>query len=198
VTTATPPPVSAAKPPPATATPPPVTTATPPARPTRAHPWNVRSTYSAQQFDHVAFLGKALGLARQLLPDAKLIELTLGETFPEGRVVVSKGNEVVTQFVFRSPAASTPPEGERELKGPTACVVVVEVYPTGVSVYLESKTFCLQKFTAHPRCPITWVWKRARELGATIEHGSLSFRAPNQWFLRGSNTNLSIDENCPR
>ncbi len=143
-----------------------------PAWPTRDRPKQVDGAFDAHRFQYRLFSRTARKLAREVMPDALLVELDLAGLFETGRVDLDLAGDR-TQYVFRSQA---------ETDAHRACVVIVAVHTSGAQVFVDPKWPCTQPFAGMPPldCSIPWLW---REAGAQVPHANAIYTAGHWRFI---------------
>ncbi len=138
----------------------------------------------ATRFDYLAFAGRATALARKLAPDARLVQMELYDTFPDGHVDLARATNV-SQFSFISASRA----------GDKPCEINVDVSAAKVEVYFEPAVFCDRTPIGVPGCPLTSAWERARELGAKMDHAGASYRA-GRWSFSSPSFNRDVEDDC--
>ena len=121
--------------------------------------------YDAKRFDPVAYVPRALKLARELLPDAQLTSFEFDPVFPDGHVDLTMEGRDRT-YEFRSPAASAFPAGRpRNLPFDRKCRVSVELGVRTITANIRISDSCDARLVRAPRCSFASVWKQALAKG---------------------------------
>ncbi len=159
--------------------------------------------YSAKRFDPVAYLPKALALAQQLLPDAKLTSFEFDPVFPDGHVDLTLDGRD-REYNFRSPSASARPAGTpRNLPVERACMVHVEVGATEVTATIRKNDDCNARLVRAPSCRFGGVWKQAIANGTPTDVvARIGWLFDEKWFfdvdLEGKGGGVStFPDRCP-
>jgi len=154
--------------------------------------------YNSKNFDPIAYVPKALALARKLAPDARLTEFWVSRTFADGHGEITPSKEA--EFRFRSPAGSKRPAGvapNEEVELP--CMIYVELTPKEVSARIVDTDDCDARFVRVPKCALASVWKGAIAEGANATHvAKISWLSDESWYLdTGSAFSGTIPDTCP-
>ncbi|NVB82699.1 MAG: protein kinase [Kofleriaceae bacterium] len=175
-----------------------------PAAPAKAPTTITRpADYDAKHFDPVAYLPKALALAQQLAPDARLTNFEFDPVFPDGRVdLTMEGRD--REYNFRSPSRSARPDGvPRNMPVERPCMIHVEVGAREVTATVRTTEDCDDKLVRHPRCHFAGVWKQALASGTPKDVvARIGWLFDEQWFfdvdLEGKGGGVStLPDRCP-
>jgi serine/threonine protein kinase len=159
--------------------------------------------YDPKRFDPVGYLPKALALARQLAPDARLTSFEFDPVFADGRVdLTTKGRD--REYIFRSPARSALPLGHpRNVPLDRPCVIVVDVGAQQITATVRESEDCDARFVRHPKCRFAGVWKQALAAGIGNDLAArIGWLHDEQWFFdtdfagRGGGVS-SFPDRCP-
>jgi hypothetical protein len=159
--------------------------------------------YSAKRFDPVAYLPKALALAQQLIPDARLTSFEFDPVFPDGHVDLTMDGRD-REYNFRSPSASARPAGTpRNLPVERACMVHVEVGATEITATVRKNDDCNARLVRAPSCRFGGVWKQAIANGTPTDVvARIGWLFDEKWFfdvdLEGKGGGVSsFPDRCP-
>jgi serine/threonine protein kinase len=140
--------------------------------------------YNAKNFDPVAYLPKALALAQQLSPDAKLTNFEFDPVFPDGHVdLTMEGRD--REYNFRSPAKSVrPSDVPRNLPVERPCMIHVEVGVHEITATIRTTEDCDDKLVRAPKCSFASVWKQALAAGTPKDVvARIGWLFDEQWFF---------------
>jgi serine/threonine protein kinase len=163
----------------------PVTPTVPTAPPASKSTITKPADYTAKRFDPIAYLPKALALAQQLLPDAKLTSFEFDPVFPDGHVDLTMDGRD-REYNFRSPSASARPAGApRNLPIERACMVHVEVGATEVTATVRKNDDCNARLVRNPTsCRFAGVWKQAIANGTPTDVvARIGWLFDEKWFF---------------
>jgi serine/threonine-protein kinase len=172
---------------------------TPPSRSSVTQP----ADYNAKRFDPIAYLPKALALARQLIPDAKLTSFEFDPVFSDGHVdLTMDGHD--REYRFRSPSKSArPADMPRNLPFERPCMVYIEVGAREVTAKIRTSEDCNAKLVRHPSCRFAGVWKQAIANGTPTDVvARVGWLFDEKWFFdvdlegKGGGVSTFVDR-CP-
>jgi hypothetical protein len=140
--------------------------------------------YDARNFDPIAYVGRAEAIARQLLPDARLTEFEFDPVWSDGHVDLTKAGRD-REFTFRSAAASLRPgDVPRNIVYDRACMINVEVSPSGVTAAVRTSDTCDAPFVRHPHCRLAAVWQQALAAGTPRDMvARIAWLKDEKWFF---------------
>jgi serine/threonine protein kinase len=140
--------------------------------------------YNPRDFDPLAYIGRAEAIARQLLPDARLTEFEFDPVWSDGHVDLTKSGRD-RYFEFRSAAASArPADVPRNLAVDRACMINVDIEPTGITAEVRSSETCDAPFVRRPRCHFAAVWQQAVAAGTPRDMvARIAWLKDEQWFF---------------
>jgi hypothetical protein len=181
----------------------PATPTTPPPTPASRSSVSQPADYNAKRFDPIAYLPKALALARQLIPDAKLTSFEFDPVFPDGHVdLTMDGHD--REYRFRSPSKSArPADMPRNLPFERPCMVYIEVGAREVTAKIRTSEDCDAKLVRHPSCKLAGVWKQALANGTPTDVvARVGWLFDEKWFfdvdLEGKGGGVStFADRCP-
>jgi hypothetical protein len=150
----------------------------------------VAADYDAKHFDPIAYLPKAVALARKLAPDAELTEISFDPVYPDGHVDLTQkfGDIIHHDYELRSPSQSVVPAGTPSNVHPDLpCRIDVEVEPGGVTAAILMTEHCDTKLVRSPRCSFAQVMQAAmsRQIGGGDAVVRISWLSDNAWFVDG-------------
>jgi len=162
-----------------------------------------RADYSAKSFDPVAYLPKALALAKQLAPDAMLTRFEFDPVFPDGHVDLTM-NGRDHEYEFRSVARSVrPADLPRNVPVDRPCMIHVEIEPAGATATVRTSDDCTARIVRAPKCKLSSVWKQATAMGTPGDVvARISWLSDEKWFfdidLEGKGGGVStFPDRCP-
>ena len=140
--------------------------------------------YDPRNFDPIAYVGRAEAIARQLLPDARLTEFEFDPVWSDGHVDLTKQGRD-REFTFRSAAASVrPADVPRNVAYDRACMINVDVEPSGVTAEVRTSETCDAPFVRRPRCHFAAVWQQAVATGTPRDMvARIAWLKDEQWFF---------------
>jgi serine/threonine protein kinase len=159
--------------------------------------------YNPKRFDPVAYLPKALALAQQLMPDAKLTSFEFDPVFADGHVDLTMDGRD-REYLFRSPSKSArPPDVPRNIPVERACIVHVEVGAREVVATIRKSEDCNAKLVRTPTCKFAGVWKQAIANGTPTDVvARVGWLFDEKWFFdvdlegKGGGVSTFVDR-CP-
>jgi serine/threonine protein kinase len=140
--------------------------------------------YDPHNFDPIAYVGQAEAIARKLLPDARLTEFEFDPVWSDGHVDLTKQGRD-REFTFRSPSASArPTDVPRNVAYDRACMINVDVEPSGVTAEVRTSDTCDAPFVRRPRCHFAAVWQQATAAGTPHDMvARIAWLKDEQWFF---------------
>ena len=188
----------------------PTTTAAPPT-PAPAPPAKASKTeivvpadYNAKKVDPMAYLPKAVALAQQLYPDAKLTRFDFAPVRASGIADLTM-KDAEGSYWFRSPLHSKrPADVPRNMPVDRPCMIYVELEATQVTARIVTNDECNDNLVRFPKCKVADVWKQAIAIGVPGDHvAKVSWLFDEKWFFdsdlandgRGETT--SFEDRCP-
>ncbi len=140
--------------------------------------------YDPHNYDPIAYVGRAEAIARQLLPDARLTEFEFDPVWSDGHVDLTKQGRD-REFTFRSPAASVrPADVPRNVAYDRACMINVDVSPSGVTAEARTSETCDAPFVRRPHCHLAAVWQQALATGTPRDMvARIAWLKDEQWFF---------------
>ena len=140
--------------------------------------------YDPKHFDPVGYLGRAEAIAQQLLPDAKLTSFEFDPVWPDGHMdLTASGRD--REFEFRSPSASKrPADVPKNVAYDRACMVHLEITPSGVEAEVRTSETCDAPLVRRPRCHFSGVWQQAIAAGTGRDVvARIAWLKDEQWFF---------------
>jgi serine/threonine-protein kinase len=141
--------------------------------------------YTAKNFDPVAYLPKALAVAKRLLPDAHLTRFDFDGVYSDGHVDLTAMPDGDRGYQYRSPSASKR-SGKHAPNVPEerACMVYIELEPKRIVARVVTSDECNDKLVRDPKCKLATVWKKAIEAGAPKDHvAKIGWLFDEKWFF---------------
>ena len=158
------------------------------------------SGHDPKRFDAIKFLPHAHDLAKQLLPDARLVRMDIPGVGPDGRADLSFEEDAEAEFWFRSASASQRPAGlPRNKKVELRCMVYVDVNKNReVEAYVVERDDCNdEKLRPYPKCKLAEVFAKGVAAGVP---GDLVIKISylwDGWFISGDDVpSTSIPDDC--
>ena len=164
----------------------------------------VAADYDPKNFDPVAYLPKALALARKLYPDAKLTRFDFEPVLSNGRVDMTMPGDD-RSYWYRSEAASKRPANvPPNLPHERPCMIYVDLEPTKVTARIVTNDDCDDNLVRDPKCKLGSVWKQALAKGVPQDHvAKISWLFDEKWFFDsdlandGKGETTSFEDRCP-
>jgi hypothetical protein len=140
--------------------------------------------YDARHFDPVAYIGRAEAIAQQLLPDARLTRFEFDPVWPDGHLDLTASGED-REYDFRSASASVrPPNVPKNVAYERACMVHVEITPSGVEASVRASETCDAPLVRRPSCRFAGVWKQALAAGTGRDVvARIAWLQDEHWFF---------------
>lgn len=155
--------------------------------------------FDAKRFRPLAFYKRALKLARQVAPDAVLVDLSVSGVYPAGHADLTLSSDYSADYHFRSPRASRrDPKLPANVERDQACLVYVEVNARQIEVFAaESVNGCKEKPRRPWRCSLARAFALARAQGAP--KGNVVAKVSwlwDGWYFDFGKTSLSVKDSC--
>ncbi|HEY5934404.1 MAG TPA: protein kinase, partial [Kofleriaceae bacterium] len=156
--------------------------------------------YDPAAFDPLAWLPKARARAREIFPDAELVELQAYNVARNGRIALGVGGRrYPTAYTFRSAARSKlPGNAPPGTKVALYCRVGVEAYADTVVTFVMGVGACDVPFLRMPpRCKVTDIWQRAIADGVAEDSvGQITYRSTGWNFTDAKNASHDSKDDC--
>jgi serine/threonine protein kinase len=164
----------------------------------------VPADYNAKKVDPMAYLPKAIALAQQLYPDAKLTRFDFTPVRASGVADLTM-KDAEGSYWFRSPLHSKrPTDVPRNVPVDRPCMIYVELEPTQVTARIVTNDECNDNLVRVPKCKVADVWKQALAIGVPGDHvAKVSWLFDEKWFFdsdlsnSGSGETTSFEDRCP-
>ncbi|HUJ60885.1 MAG TPA: serine/threonine-protein kinase [Kofleriaceae bacterium] len=143
--------------------------------------------YDPRRLDVLRYLARAQAIAREVAPDARLVEIDAEPVFPDGHVDLTLATrDPGNYYLFR-----TERHGD-------ACFVKVRLTATQVFAgYGDPTRFCFQEFVGPPRCSLVHVWAQARtKLTVDAPRATVTYTAAG-WLFSGGDITWTFADDCP-
>lgn len=162
--------------------------------------------YDPKHFDAMAYLPKALVLARAVYPDVGFVRFDMVDVYPDGHADLTLTDDNAS-YLFRSPSHSArPTDVPANLPVDLACYVEVTVGPKTIDVRARgmdpTDPNCKWPVRRPPTCSMAAVWAQAKQAGAkpnTI--AKVAFLEDGKWFFdneyAGEGLVQSFSDRCP-
>jgi len=162
--------------------------------------------YDPKHFDAMAYLPKALVLARAVYPDVGFVRFDMVNVYPDGHADLTLTDDSAS-YLFRSPSHSArPTDVPANLPVDIACYVEVTVGPKTIDVRARgmdpTDPNCKWPVRRLPTCSMAAVWAQAKQVGAkpnTI--AKVAFLEDGKWFFdneyAGEGLVQSFSDRCP-
>jgi serine/threonine protein kinase len=155
--------------------------------------------YDPAAFDPFGWLPKARARAREIFPDAELVEMQAYNVARSGRVSLAVGGRrYPASYMFRSPAASKPPtDAPQGTKVAQYCRVAVEAYGDTVVASVMAMGGCTMPLLRTPRCSLTELWQRAIADGVDANSvAQITLRTTGWFFTDAKDRTHDLKDDC--
>ncbi|MDQ3338632.1 MAG: serine/threonine protein kinase [Myxococcota bacterium] len=164
----------------------------------------VPADYNAKKVDPMAYLPKAIALAQQLYPDAKLTRFDFVPVRASGVADLTM-KDAEGSYWFRSPLHSKRPvDVPRNVPVDRPCMIYVELEATQVTARIVDNDECNANLVRVPKCKVADVWKQALAIGVPGDHvAKVSWLFDEKWFFdsdlanSGGGETTSFEDRCP-
>jgi hypothetical protein len=152
----------------------------------------------------LSYLPKAIALAQQLYPDAKLTRFDFVPVRASGVADLTM-KDAEGSYWFRSPLHSKrPTDVPRNVPVDRPCMIYVELEATQVTARIVENDECNDNLVRLPKCKLADVWKQALAIGVPGDHvAKISWLFDEKWFFdsdlghSGSGETTSFEDRCP-
>ncbi|MEZ4403248.1 MAG: serine/threonine-protein kinase [Kofleriaceae bacterium] len=153
--------------------------------------------YDPRRFDARGYLPKALALARQLAPDARLVTFDVDGVGSDGRADLTLASDFDGHYEFRSPASSKRPDMPPGVPVDIPCMVYVDVTPATVEAYVVTREKCTEALRPTPRCTLAQVWSKALTGRVPANAVAQIDYLWDGWFVQvGDDLSESVPDDC--
>jgi len=162
--------------------------------------------YDPKHFDAMAYLPKALVLARAVYADVGFVRFDMVNVYPDGHADLTLTDDSAS-YLFRSPSHSArPTDVPANLPVDIACYVEVTVGPKTIDVRARgmdpTDPNCKWPVRRLPTCSMASVWAQAKQVGAkTNTVAKVAFLEDGKWFFdneyAGEGLVQSFSDRCP-
>jgi len=162
--------------------------------------------YDPKHFDAMAYLPKALVLARAVYADVGFVRFDMVNVYPDGHADLTLTDDSAS-YLFRSPSRSArPTDVPANLPVDIACYVEVTVGPKTIDVRARgmdpTDPNCKWPVRRLPTCSMASVWAQAKQVGAkTNTVAKVAFLEDGKWFFdneyAGEGLVQSFSDRCP-
>ncbi|MCA9669290.1 MAG: protein kinase [Myxococcales bacterium] len=172
---------------------------------TRIETGKTRLTVAMKQdpkrFDALAFYPRALALARKVMSDAILIDLSVHGVYPSGLADLTIKSGYEASYSFRSPSRSKRPAGlpANVKREDIRCLVDVDVSATKVEVVTKtSNEDCAEKPRVMWRCSMREAWQLARKQGAPKANNIVARVSWlwDGWYFDFGASSMTVHDTC--